>query len=549
MKENLENLIKSRSQLWEENQPDVNEFIRFIWNADFHKVNTPFLRGLIGRLSHTDIQKRELYGPFEQPDDLLLVNIGEGCAHSLLQHGWNGRHEKLEQARDKLVFPKSKKGVSVTGSSIMVFSLLLQGASPQETKDYLYQHDKKMKTDLIDKIRQEISEYVDFPSPLTLQRKQFRNGNLTPEQLIFNGRVREDDTIPYLDMDTVSAESWSGLIEGIKERINHRIATYGGINSDVLLTAAVADNPDKIGIYERAEVSPTEDEFLGLRMPKVWYYNPKWPSLATAMYYNLQQIKPQLRHKEKNRSFREKFGVVGLVECYDIRGLCEFAEKNHYVSFSTPFDLILTADYITTGDTVNGLARNNHFIGFTDEVIGYGARLNEKPQHKYKQYLESLEYSERRLHVLSVLKMYWQDILYKRGVRRGDEEIILLNLSFDARDPKAIHNGLSANRRPRIVYMGGNIDNNHTVGQDPVVIIARNLALTQRQYGPATKIIIPQYSDSSGNVFFPKMLNHSLHNITNPDAIIAYLFTMRELGMDQEYWDLRTRYEELSRKD
>lgn len=529
-------------QIYTERYKPVVDLVDLMNSSDLGKIPTPFLHVLVESINniHMGPEIKKMSGV-----DKEVALMGKACGKALIAANWDRIRKDRIQSAKFLLTPCDSLGRSIGSPSLNVLSLLLNGASNDQISDILSYLQPKfaISAEAIVAIRAEIEPFIVASRNIHLASNNNVERQVTPESLLTRGRVPEQDILPYLDLGAAQVENWGRLFDEIRHLTERKLATYGGINSDVLLPAALKSSGKlTVSAIEKAEICAPEDDALGLRMPQAWYFNPRWPAMAVAMLYNAIQTTHALRQPELNREFRKRYGVVALVECYKTDELLRFANAKGVTVFSTPIDLMLTAHYIASGQKPEGVFENEKIADYAHEIIKFASKRRNISPDSLKDYIRSLQDKERLYEVIHILRDYWQEILLPKGVDQNDDEIIL----FDPHYFDRATTGFASNRKPRTVFMGGNIDNVHSLYLDPVVVVARNLALAQTQYGKNTRIVVPQYKDeASCHYWFPQLRLPNHASIPTTDTLILHLFAVRELGLDKDFRGLKGRYVEL----
>jgi hypothetical protein len=460
-------------------------------------------------------------------DNLALFSFGVSCAQSLAFPYGQRPKTSVSLAYHIETLKKPDRSV-IIGPALSVLSMLLQGIQPYEIKYRVLQKGKRVPIGQIT----DIGKYLNTYSDIQITR---------PEDQVITG---EDDIFPFLDLFGISHEDAEIFLQKLEVATTGMIATYGGINMDVCYHTASSSLAIPL---TKAEICPEKDDLLGLRMPKVWYFNPQKTAYSVAMNYNWTQARKYAHDPDINSGFRRDYGIVCFIECYSVTDLVGFAQANHLTAFSTPFDLVNTATFITRHLQRDGNCANLHssdiLTEFIDQIMKYISTQEGLSFDQLCGQLSSMDDNQRLTSILARLRGFWQDTLIPRGIRQEDEEIILVannNRSCPDFD-------FNKHREPRVVFMSGNVDP-HTNIHDDQKFVKNNLYLAVRQYAPGSKIIAPVFSDpTTGRFFRPHFLYVKAHGRTTDTAILQ-LIILRELGKSNEYWSLRSRYEELARR-
>lgn len=483
-------------------------FARYIANPDTQQPG-PFLWYLCEHLHGNS--------PVSQgaPQDEIAI-AGRVCGNLLKTVGWLDTFDKGMQT-SYLLKPYAKDGTVIGSWHMRALSAILSGASPGEILDRLRHHGAVASFQIIEAMRSEIDALVPFHAVVSVPNTTFS--------------YESDHVYPYMDLARVPLEQSGVLFDAMNETLTGIMATYGGINADVLYaTARQTDPPHLAATYEYEELCGPADEALGLRMPHAWYFNIRRP-METALYYNYLQTRKYWRRPEKNEVFRQSYGIVCLVECYDVGTLVHYTNVDGVERWSTPFDLMLTAEFIARGKPAR-LGADPAFLAFKDEILATAG---------YYSSLEELSPDDRFWTSIAIVRKYWESVLRHRGTDLNDQEII-------ANDPYGLlgDQGFSFLRRPSVVLIGGNADKRIPTEPEEE-IVGRNIRLALMQYPPNTQLILPWYHDprEGGSPWMLSLHAEPKSDLTL-DAFIVGLIGLEAMADLRTYEDMRTRYETLA---
>lgn len=495
---------EQRPEIWDR----AGEFARFLASPDAEPPG-PFLWHLWAHL-HQDEGI-----PSRDAQDTIAA-AGRECASLLRNVGWLEQPDTETQA-SYLLYPHAKNGNAIGSWHMRALAAILSGASTGETLDRLRHSGTAVSFHSIEAMRSEVDALLPLPDDVPA----------LPAGILYD----PDHQYPYMDLARVPLEQTGVLFDEMNARLSGVMATYGGINADVLYAIArQTDHPDVASIYEYEELCGPADEALGLRMPHAWYFNMRQP-MEAALWYNYLQTRKYWKRPKKNEAFRQTYGVVGLVECYAIENLLRFAHQRGVEAMSSPYDLMLTAEYLARGKP-EWLAQDGGFLAFKDHVLA--ATGNQG-------WFEMPNPNERLQEAIAILRSYWQSVLAHRAISLTDAEIII-------HDPWGLLGelGFFYIREPSVVIIGGNADKRMPTEPEEE-IVARNVRLALMQYPPDTKLVVPWYYDPhEGASPWVLSLHAEPKSDLTPDAFILGLIGMNAMLDARVHDDFRTRYETLA---
>lgn len=511
--EQHQNLIPS------EINPHIYELSLRLHDGYIDGNDGPFIWTLI-RDIHTNTKKNTIPSYcIQSENDLIKTQIARGCANFLSSCNWLQLNE--DQQVKQLLDPVSTNGQRTYNIYTRMFSMMLQGKNPDEIIDMTRHRGHPLPSHIVIDIQQELLPYL-------------------PKQTKIQDEHLSDDDFPYIDLYSVPEEQIDNIKRKLLMALDGKFATYGGINLDVLFE--IASTIQEYGITEKAEVCPEKDDILGLRMPSVWYFNTGGPPSPFALFFNLAQSQKYWKHTSKNIPFRNTYGIVALVEGYDTHQLASFAYSHGYKPFSTPFDLVNTAQFLVTGTALASVRDNPKFYQFTDHILLYWAERDDQNPDTILQTIRTIDPEEATIMTLELLRSYWQEVLVLRGVVTTDEEMIILDPACKSGEPCS----LLFTRQPQFVLIGGNLDRFYPIDFQSNSVVEANLNIARIQY-PVSTLITPRYISPDGASLWHANLTLEPGFLWTSDGILVSLIALRELGQLEDYRNIRSDYHALTK--